>query len=67
MHTKRCLTEGILGSFFQSFFAQNYTNPDSVASILNVTPLERHISQKIKLGDHPILQERCVKYMSHSY
>jgi len=67
MHTKQCLTEGILGSFFQSFFVQNYTNPDSVSSILAVTPLERRISQKIKIQDHPILQESCVKYRSRSY
>lgn len=50
MLTKWCLTEGILGSFFQPFFVLNSTNPDSAASLLNVTPPESHISQKIKDG-----------------
>lgn len=50
MHTQWCLTGGTLGSFFQPFFVLNSTNPDSAASLLNVTPPERHISQKIKDG-----------------
>lgn len=52
---------------FQSFFMQNCTTPDSVASIVNATPLKRNITQKIKMGNHPVLQDRVVKCLSHSY